>query len=216
MLIINEIANNHQGSIEIGKKIVDGLVPLKKRYPEFDFAIKLQLRNLETFIHPDYKTRFDLPHIQRFMETKLSDIKILELCNYIKERGFKLGITAFDENALEFIETFCSPDFLKIASCCANEWSLINKICETDRYIIASTGGLNWDETDNLYHFLKHKKKDFSLMHCVGIYPAPMEEMDLNIIEKMKKRYECLIGFSDHSFKQSFEAGLLMKYTKNQ
>jgi len=205
MLIIFEIANNHNGSIERAFKIVDALVPIKEKYEDIDFAVKLQLRNIETFIHPNYKLRFDLPYIERFVQTKLSDEDFFNLCFYIKEKGFLLGVTPFDEDSVEFIKR-CNLDFIKVASCCSNEWGLLDKISDCDKPIIVSTGGLNWDEIDNVYNFLRHKGNKFSLLHCIGIYPALMEQMNLKCIDKMKKRYpESRIGFSDHSSKGNFE-----------
>lgn len=200
LLIIWEMANNHDGDINKGIHIIDSLKRVKESFPMFDYAIKLQLRNIESFIHPAYRTRFDVPHIQRFVETKLSDIDFEVLCSYIKDAGFQLGITPFDEDSVDRLNNY-NIDFVKIASCCANEWSLIDRSINRGKPIIVSTGGLNWDEIDNIYNFLKHKEVIFSLLHCVGVYPA--EDINLNVIDKMKRRYDVPIGYSGHETKNN-------------
>jgi N-acetylneuraminate synthase len=205
MLIVWEMANNHDGSLEKACRIVDALAPIKKEYDKFYFAIKLQRRDIDTFIHPDFKTDYNVANVKRFMDTRMQNEDFLKLCSYIKERGFMLGITPFDENSVDFIKQ-CNVDFVKVASCCANEWGLLDRISDWDKLIIASTGGLNWDEIDNLYNFLKHKGSNFSLLHCCGIYPAPPRYMNLDVISKMKRRYDVPIGFSDHSSAGTMDA----------
>jgi sialic acid synthase SpsE/mannose-6-phosphate isomerase-like protein (cupin superfamily) len=201
MLIIFEIANNHNGSLELGKRIVDELAVAVKEFelPDIHFAIKLQARNLDTFIHPSKVLSWeDTPHLKRFIETKLSINEYTELCNYIKDSGFILGVTPFDEESVELVESL-DVQFIKVASCSANDWSLMDRITKGNKPLIISTGGLNWDQIDNVYNYLRHKEKYFSFLHCVGVYPVPQYLLNLNVIDKMKKRYDTDIGFSDHS-----------------
>ena len=90
-------------------------------------------------------------------------------------------------------------DVLKIASCSACDWPLLEKAASSGKPMICSTGGLTLSEIDDLYSFLNHKGVDFSFMHCVSIYPTPFKDLQLNQINLMKKRYpDITIGWSTH------------------
>ena len=82
MLYIFEMANNHQGSVDHAKKIIDDFADLARR-KGIKAGIKLQFRNLDTFIHPKYKERDDLKYIKRFNDTRLSKEEFGEIVNYI-------------------------------------------------------------------------------------------------------------------------------------
>ena len=89
MLYIFEMANNHMGSVDHAKKIIDDFADLAKR-KNINAGIKLQFRNLDTFIHPDYQDRNDLKYVKRFNETRLSKEQFGEIINYIKSKKYKI------------------------------------------------------------------------------------------------------------------------------
>ena len=93
-----EMANNHQGSVEHGKKIIQEMKKVAKPYEDvFDFAFKFQYRDLDTFIHPDYKNRMDIKNIKRFQDTRLTQEQFLELKAEVEKQGMYTMCTAFDE-----------------------------------------------------------------------------------------------------------------------
>jgi len=94
MLYIFEMANNHQGSVSHAKKIIDEFADLAKRH-DLNAGVKLQFRNLDTFIHNDYKDS-DLKYVKRFNDTKLSKEQFGEIINYIKSKGLLSVSTPFD------------------------------------------------------------------------------------------------------------------------
>ena len=130
-LIIFEMANNHMGSVSHGKEIIRQLKEQAKNY-NFEYAVKFQYRDLETFIHPDYKDRVDLKFIKRFSETRLSDEDYLSLKKECEKVGFKTVCTPFDEVSAKKIKRH-NYDYIKIASCSIKDWPLlkrfVNKIC---------------------------------------------------------------------------------------
>ena len=71
-LVIFEFANNHGGESTHGVRMVENFAEVKEKYSEFNFAIKFQFRNFDTFIHPDFKDRTDLKYVKRFSETALT------------------------------------------------------------------------------------------------------------------------------------------------
>ena len=125
-LFVLDIANNHQGSLEHGKKIINKhSAELKKKNVKAGF--KFQFRNLETFIHRDFKGSKDTKHISRFESTKLSDREYQELFNLIKENNFFTICTAFDEISVDKIIKM-KFDIIKVASCSSNDWPLLEKV----------------------------------------------------------------------------------------
>ena len=85
-LYIFEMANSHQGSVEHGLDIIHEMGKIARKY-NVKAAVKLQYRNLDTFIHPDYKGRKDVPHIPRFESTRLTYDQFTQLVDGIREEG---------------------------------------------------------------------------------------------------------------------------------
>jgi len=95
-LIILEMANNHMGDLSHGKYIIEKFFEVTKKFNNFLFAFKFQFRNLDSFIHPDFKNRADLKYVGRFLETKLSKQDFVELKKFAESFGFLTICTAFD------------------------------------------------------------------------------------------------------------------------
>ena len=85
-LFIFEMANSHQGSVEHGKDIIKAMGKIARKH-NIKAAVKLQYRDLDTFIHPDYKDRTDVKHIPRFMSTRLNYDQFTELIDTIRAEG---------------------------------------------------------------------------------------------------------------------------------
>ena len=200
---IFELANNHNGSFEEAKKMV---LAAKKivNHNYLEFAVKLQYRDLETFIHKNADPKQN-KHIKRFIETKLTRDEYKKICSFIKENKFNLVITPFDEKSVEYAIDD-NVDIIKIASCSNTDWPLIEKIASAKKPVICSTGGLDLDGIDNIYSFFQNRKVPLALLHCVSIYPTEnFKDFNLNFIKKMIKRYpKALIGYSGHEEEKNF------------
>ena len=197
-LVVLEIANNHMGDVSHGIELINHYSAVCKNYPKFNFAFKLQYRQLDNFIHKAYKDRFDLHYIKRFQETKLEAEDFDKFVDCIKANGHYAMVTAFDNESYELIAR--QPvDIVKIASCSFNDWPLLESAAELDLPIIASTAGASLENIDNVISFLSNRKKDFAIMHCVAQYPTPDENMHLSQLDFLKKRYPGVrVGFSTH------------------
>lgn len=196
-LFIFEMANSHQGSLEHGLDIIKAMGKIARKY-NIKAAVKLQYRNLDTFIHPDYKDRKDVKHIPRFMSTRLSYEQFTQLVDAIHEEGMIAMSTPFDEDGVEWCMDQ-GVDIIKVASCSALDWPLLTKIAETRKPVIISTGGKTLSDIDKLYNFFTHRCCQFAFLHCVAEYPAPMDQLQLDFIERMKRRYpDITIGYSGH------------------
>ena len=196
-LFVLEMANNHMGDVEHGLRVIREFGALCQNYP-FQFALKMQYRQLDSLIHPDFIGRDDIKYIKRFSETRLSREDTRKLVAEIKAQGFIAMCTPFDNASVDVIveDGF---DILKIASCSMTDWPLLEKVVKTKLPIIASTAGSPFTEIDKLVSFFQNREKTFALMHCVGEYPTPMERLELNQIGMMMERYPRVpIGYSTH------------------
>ena len=197
-LFIFEMANNHQGSVEHGKRIIREIREVCDNYSEFDYAFKFQYRNLDTFIHPEYRNRDDIKNIKRFKDTRLTMDQFAELLKEVRINDFKAICTPFDEDSVDNIVAQ-DYDYIKIASCSFTDWPLLEKIASAGKPVIASGAGSSMEDVRHVVSFFRNRNIDFSLMHCVAEYPTKNEQLQLNQIDLYKERFPGIkIGFSTH------------------
>jgi N-acetylneuraminate synthase len=204
-LFIFEIANNHSGDMKHGLEIVRQVGKVCEKF-DFKFAFKLQYRDLDTFIHPDFKGRKDIKYVKRFEDTRLKELEFKALKDEITGRGFLAICTPFDEASVGLIEKH-GYDAIKIGSCSFTDWPLLERIVQADLPLIASTAGAGAEEIDQVVTFLEHRAKKFCIMHCVGEYPTKNDNLQLNQIDFLKDRYPGIaVGFSTHEDPENYEA----------
>lgn len=197
MFYIFEMANNHMGSVDHAKKIIDDFADLAKR-KNINAGVKLQFRNLDTFIHPDYQDRNDLKYVKRFNETRLSKEQFSEIVNYVRIKGLKSVSTPFDNESLPMFDDL-NVEVLKIASCSVDDWPLLNEVCKINRKIIISTGGATIKHLKKVYNLFKKNGRDFAFLHCIAEYPTPVGNAFLGRIKKLKEEFPDIeIGYSTH------------------
>lgn len=194
-----EMANNHQGDVEHGLRIIREIREVTKPYDDiFDFAFKFQYRDLDTFIHPDYQNRMDIKNVKRFQDTRISMVDFLKLKNEVSKLGMLTMCTPFDEISADRIANQ-GYDILKIASCSFGDWPLMEAIANTNLPVIASAAGSSEETVDRVVAFFRNRNTELSLMHCVAEYPTPNENLEMNQIDYYKNRYpKLVIGFSTH------------------
>ena len=204
-LFVFDMANNHMGDVEHGIKIIQELRCVTSEY-DFLCAVKFQYRDIDSFIHPDYKNSFEFKYVKRFQETRLNDDELLRLKQEVDKLGFVSMCTPFDENSVDKIVNY-GFDIIKVASCSFTDWPLLEKIVDTDMPIIASTAGASLDDIDRVVVFFEHRRKKFAIMHCVGEYPTAEDHLNLNQIDFLRQRYpKATIGYSTHEDPNNFEA----------
>jgi len=196
-LFVFEMANNHMGSLDHGLQIIRDIHSICKDFP-YKFGFKLQYRDLDTFIHPDFKNRMDVKYIKRFSETRLTENQFKQLKDEMTTLGFITVCTPFDEPSVDLIEKH-EFDIIKVASCSFTDWPLLEHIVKTNKPIIASTAGVDLEDIDKVVSFFEHRNKEFAIMHCVASYPTPENHLQLNQIDLFKQRYPAIkIGYSTH------------------
>ena len=204
-LFIFEMANNHAGSMKHGLKIIKEFYKISKFF-NFSFGFKLQYRDIDTFIHPEYKKRYDLKYVKRYSETKLTKDEYKILKDAIDTYGFLSVCTPWDEISVDWIEEH-GFDFIKIPSCYLTDWPLIERVGRSDKPVIASTAGATFEDIDKVVSFFEHRSRTLHLMHCVGEYPTPDKNLQLNQIDLLKTRYpRHEIGYSTHEKPENIDA----------
>ena len=137
-LFVLEMANNHWGSLERGLKIVTAFSQIV-RFNNVRAAIKLQLRSVDTFIHKDFRNRSDIRYVKKTEDTKLVPEGFAALVKAIRQGGCIPMATPFDEESVGLCCDLGIP-IIKIASSDLNDWFLLERIGQTKKPAIVSTG----------------------------------------------------------------------------
>lgn len=209
--IIGEIGQNHNGSVDIAKLIVD-LVSRPVREETFGIdlkpmdAVKMTKRDLgEELTDSQMNRPYDSPNSfgrtygehRAFLE--LDDQAHLEVYRHAKERGLDFVETLCSPGCLSLLKLF-TPDFLKVASRDLTNLPLLAAMAETKIPIILSTGMAGRRELDDALEVITRYHSQISILHCVSQYPTRPENLNLRTITYLQKHYgQYRIGFSDHT-----------------
>ena len=194
--IIAEIGINHNGDLEIAKKIIDAAVhagadavKFQKRTPEVATPPEQQKQMRET---PwGYITYLDYRYKVEFNEEQYREID-----RYCREKGIDWMVSVWDEPSVDFMEKFDTPAY-KVPSASLTDHNLLRRVRKTGKPVIISTGmstmeqihkGVNVVGEDNLI-----------IMHCTSAYPCEPEELNLRMIETLRREFpNAPIGYSGH------------------
>lgn len=211
-LFVLELANNHLGNLERGLRIIAEFAQVV-RFNNVRATIKLQLRDVDTFIHKDFRERTDLRYIKKTLDTRLSRADMATLVAAVREQGCLTSATPFDEASVDLCEEL-NLDMIKLASSDINDWFLIERIAETRKPVAFSTGGSSLKDMDDLVNFFTKRKIPFAINHCVSLYPSEDHELELNQLDFLRQRYpHATVGFSSHEY-HSWDASMLVAYAK--
>lgn len=196
-LFVLEMTNNHQGNLERGLQIVREH-SRAVRFNNIRAAIKLQFRDIDSFVHRDFLERVDLRYVKRVLETRLSKEDYATLIKAIAKNNCIPMATPFDEKSVDWCVEFNMP-IIKIASADANDWMLLEKIAWTRKPCIISFGGTSLKDMDDVVTFFENRNIPLAINHCVAAYPHEDSESELNQIDFLLKRYPGhTIGYSSH------------------
>ena len=211
-LFVLEMANNHLGQLDRGLKIVREHATIV-RFNNIKAAIKLQFRDVDAFVHPEYKGNGDHRYINKTEQTKLSKADFTVLVEEVKSLGCIPMATPFDERSVDLCVEFDMP-IIKIASSDMNDWVLIEKIASTRKPTIVSTGGASEKDLDDLVAFFEKRNIPLAINHCVSLYPSEDSELELDQINYLKARYPShVIGLSTHEY-NDWSSSMLISYGK--
>jgi N-acetylneuraminate synthase len=211
-LFVLELANNHWGKLERGLKIIDDFAAVVKANG-VRASIKLQFRNVDEFIHRDYRDCSDVRYISKTLATQMPWDDLRTMVDRVKAQGMIAMVTPFDEVSVDKCVEF-GVDILKIASSDIRDKTLLRKIAATGLPVVASSGGADAHHLDALVEYFTSRKIPFALNHCVSIYPSEDSELELNQIDYLKARYPGItIGLSTHE-QRDWHDSILIAYAK--
>ncbi|HEY3861498.1 MAG TPA: N-acetylneuraminate synthase family protein [Verrucomicrobiae bacterium] len=211
-LFVLEMTNNHLGKLERGLKIAEQHARIV-RFNNMVAAIKLQFRDVDSFIHKDYRDRSDIYYIRRVTETKMSKADYGTLVNAIRKYGCMPMATPFDEKSVDWCVEFDLP-IIKVASADSNDWLLLERIAKTKKPVIVSVGGLSLKDMDDMVTFFENRNIPMAINHCVAAYPHEDSECELSQIDFLKSRYpNHTIGYSCHEYRD-WHSSMLIAYAK--
>ncbi len=192
--IIGEIGINHNGSIEIAKKLIeiaknagcDAVKFQKRTVNEVYTKEELALPRASVF----GETNGDLKYGLEFQE---EEYRIID--NYCKERDIIWFASCWDKKSVDFMEKFDIPCY-KIASALLTDLELLKYIKSKNKPILLSTGMSTLEQIDKAVEILD--TEDLILYHCTSTYPTDSEEINLKVIPNLESRYNTLVGYSGH------------------
>jgi len=211
-LFVLELANNHWGKLNRGLKIIrdHGAVA---RVNGIKAAIKLQFRDVDEFIHPEFKGSTELRYIKKTEDTKVSKEDFAKMIEEIKNLSCIPMATPFDERSVDLCIEFGMP-IIKIASSDVNDWPLISKIASTRRPTIISTGGASEKDLDDIVRYFEKRDIPLAINHCVSLYPSEDDELELDQIDYLRNRYpDHIVGLSTHEY-HDWSSSVMMSYAK--
>lgn len=198
-LFVLELANNHWGSLERGLRIVGDFAQVV-RFNNIKAAIKIQLRDVDAFIHKDFRDRSDIRYIKKTLDTRMPKENFVSLIQAIRTGGCMTMATPFDEGSVDLCVEL-GVEIIKIASSDLNDWVLIEKIATTKKPVIVSTGGSSLKDIDDLAKFFANRNIPLAINHCVSLYPSEDHELEINQVDFLRERYpNNVIGFSTHEY----------------
>jgi N-acetylneuraminate synthase len=211
-LFVLELANNHWGKLERGLKIISDFGRVV-RFNKVHAAIKLQFRDVDSFIHRDHRGRADVRYIKKTLDTQMPWSELREMVEAVRAAGMVTMVTPFDEVSVDKCVEF-GVEILKIASSDIRDKTLLDKIASTGLPVIASSGGADLAHLDELVEFFTSRDIPFALNHCVSLYPSEDGDLELDQVDFLRARYPGItIGFSTHEYRDWHDS-MLIAYAK--
>lgn len=195
--VIAEIGNNHNGDFETAKRLVDAAVSAG-----VDCA-KFQMRQMDV-LYPEFirgtnqgenlGTEYTLDLLSRF---QLTNDELFRIFDYCKTMGVQPLCTPWDQNSLEMLEEYGMSAY-KVASADFTNHELLKAIADTGKTMICSTGMTSESEIDQTISVLEAYGAGFALLHCNSTYPAPLSDINLQYITRLKRKGSFPVGYSGH------------------
>ena len=204
IFIIAEIGINHNGDMRICKDLIDVAADAGCD------AVKLQKRDINKVYTQEFLDRpRESPwgNTQRHQKAALefNEDDYLEIQKYSKFRGLEFFASSWDLSSQEFLRKL-KFNYNKIASPMIVNKDLLEMVASEGKYTFISTGMSTFQDIDEAVEIFNKKNCPFELMHCVSTYPMRDEDANLNLINTLRERYKCNIGYSGH------EVGLAISY----
>ncbi|MEI6864479.1 N-acetylneuraminate synthase family protein [Flavicella sp.] len=197
IFIIAEIAQAHDGSLGMAHAYIDAVAKSGCN------AIKFQthIAEAESSEFEPFRVKFSKQDATRMQYWKRMEFS-LEQWNTLKEhcdeKGIEFMSSPFSNAAVDLLEEVGVKRY-KVGSGEVTNFVLLEKLAQTGKPVIISSGMSSFDELDKTVAFLKSRNIEYSILQCTTAYPTSPKQYGLNVIQELKKRYKVPVGFSDHS-----------------
>ena len=196
IFIIAEIGINHNGDINLAKKLIDVAIDAGAD------AVKFQKRDINKVYTQEFLNSYrespwgNLQRDQKIgLELDKNDYQ--EIDNYCKDKSIKWFASAWDINSQNFLKDF-NLQFNKIASAMIVDEELLKLVSSEGKHTFISTGMSSYKEIDKAITIFRSADCSFELMHSVSTYPMKDENANLNAIKTLRDKYKCNVGYSGH------------------
>lgn len=196
IFISAEIGINHNGDLDIAKRLIDAAV-----LAGCD-SVKFQKRTIDEvytqeFLNSPRESPWGTTQRAQKEGLEFGEKEYREIDAYCKERNIAWFASCWDVNSQKFLRRF-NLKYNKVASPVLTNIPLLKAVAEEQKYTFIATGMSTWEEIDTAVEIFQKANCPFELMHCISIYPMPLDEANLLLIPELKKRYNCPIGYSSH------------------
>lgn len=195
--IIAEIGNNHNGSLELAKKLVDEAVEAGANCAKFqmrDLASLYKNSGNANDASEDLGSQYVLDLLSRF---QLKDHEFNQIFDYCKKKELEVLCTPFDKVSVDKLDKY-GVDAYKIASADLTNHDLLEYIASKNKPMIVSTGMATEDEIIDAVQVLRDCNAIFILLQCNSTYPAPFKDINLKYMNRLKEIGNCFVGYSGH------------------
>lgn len=194
--IIAEIGINHNGDIDVAKKLI-----LLAHEAGCD-AVKFQKRDIETVYSEQVLNAFrespwGTTQRQQKEGLEFGEAEYLEIDKYCKELGISWSASAWDSKSLDFVDDF-SPEFHKVASAFVTNVNFLKRVAKKGRNTLLSTGMAEMSDIAQAVEIFAAEGTPVVLMHTVSTYPSPESDLNLRIISTLRERFGVPVGYSGH------------------
>ncbi len=201
-LIIAEVGTNHNGKLDMAYKYVDKAIQIGADIVKFQTSIpKLGISKFAKKAKYQINENKEESQLKMAEKISLKFDDFFKLKKYCKKKGIEFLTTPFDFESIKLLRKL-NVKRVKIPSGEVNNLPYLIEIAKMNKEIILSTGMSNLKEVLFAIKILKKfskKKIKISVLHCTTQYPAPFQDLNLNVIKTLKKKINCDIGYSDHS-----------------
>ena len=195
--LIAEIGINHNGDMNIVKKLIDnskeaGFDAVKFQKREIDLVYSEEILN-EPRNSPWGTTQRDQ---KKGLELNLSEYEQID--NYCKKKNIEWFASAWDIESLKFLDYFENINHHKIASAMIIDKFFLKEVAKRKKHTFISTGMSTKEDIENAVKIFRDHNCSFELMHCVSTYPMKTEDANLQTISTLKRKFDCNVGYSGH------------------
>jgi len=204
MIIVAEIGINHNGDMNICKKLIDVAADSGAN------CVKFQKRDIDQvytqeFLNSSRESQWGTTQREQKTGLEFSAEQYQEIENYCKSKDLDWFASAWDINSQKFLRQFNSK-YNKVASAMIVHTELLKEIASEGKHTFISTGMTTYDDIQAAVDIFRKANCSFELMHTVSTYPMKDEDANLNMIKTLREKFDCNVGYSGH------EVGLAVSY----